>query len=249
MLIDAHSHFNDLKDPVNALERATKNRVEKVVSNSVDWKSNQQNHKISQELDCIHPCFGLHPKNCLEQTQSKNQKTIEWIQKQFEEKTKASIGETGLDFLRVENAFQRKIQEKWFEQQLEIAKQFQKPISIHCRQAIPRAIEIVTQKKIEKALFHWFDGTPTELETICSNGYLVSIGPSVLTQQKIQKIAQNVELDHLVLETDAPIQFNGKKAEPAWIRTVATKIAAIRSESFKKIAHSTTQNAIRFFEL
>jgi TatD DNase family protein len=247
LLIDAHCHFMDLKNPKEAVQNALQNGVIGIVSNGLDEKTNRLNQELAGQFPTIMACYGLHPKECLEQTEAKNKKTIEWTEKQFEAGDNANVGEIGLDFLLAKTIEQQKRQQFWFEKQLELAKRFEKAVSIHSRESLDKTIALVQKNGNEKALFHWFDGNEKELKTICENGFFVSIGPAVLTQKKIQTIAKQVSLENLLLETDSPVRFNGKPAEPAWIRMVGEKISELRQEPLETIAQETTKNAEQLF--
>lgn len=247
MLVDSHCHFMDLPNPKEALKQAAENGVQRIVSNGVDLESNLRNLEASNRFPPVFACVGLHPKECLEQTEAKNQKTIDWIQQQSEKNGIVGIGEIGLDFWIAKTAEQQKRQQRWFEKQLVLAAEFEKPVSIHARNAHSAAFNFVQKNGIQKALFHWFDGNENEWKTVCENGFFVSIGPAVFSQKKIQLLAQQVPLENLLLETDCPVSFNGKPSQPFWVRMVAQKIAEMRKEPFETVAEQTTQNAQQFF--
>lgn len=247
--VDAHCHFMDLPNPMEAIEKAVQKGVERIVSNGVDEKTNRRNQELHKQFPMVSVCYGLHPKECLEQTEAKNQKTVEWITRQLEEGDAANIGEIGLDFLLAKTTEQKNRQKKWFEKQLELAKRFDKAVTVHSRESLAETFKTVQQNGNQKALFHWFDGNEKELKAICENGFFVSIGPAVFSQKKIQWIAQEAPLENLLLETDCPVRFNGKTSEPSWIREVAEKIAELRGEPVETIAKKTTQNAEKLFNL
>jgi len=248
IFVDAHCHFMDLPNPGEAIEKAVQKGVERIVSNGIDQKTNLRNQELAERFPMVSVCYGLHPKECLEQTESKNQQAVEWIEKKLEEGDAANIGETGLDFLLAKTMKQRNRQQRWFEKQLEPAKRFDKAVSIHSREALAETFKTVQQTGNQRALFHWFDGNENELKAICESGFFVSIGPAVFSQKKIQAIAKAVPLENLLLETDSPVRFNGKASEPGWIRKVAEKIAELRQEPLEKIARKTTANAQKLFK-
>lgn len=246
MLADAHCHLQDLTAPEKALKNAEKNGVRLIVSNGVDLDSNQRLAELRPTIPSLVPFFGLHPANCLEQTSAKNRQTISWIEKRLKGNEPNGIGETGLDFLHAQTTRQKKRQQNWFEQQVELAQRFDKPLSIHTRQATTACLNILQKFDVQDVLFHWFCGSFAELQTVCENGFFVSVGPAVFSQKKIQEIAARVPMENLVLETDAPVPFNGKTSEPAWIPQVAQKIAHIRLESVETVAQKTFQNTVRW---
>ncbi len=248
VFVDAHCHFTDLANPKEAIESAVQKGVERIISNGIDEKTNLCNQELHEQFPLVLACYGLHPKECLEQTEAKNQQTVEWMEKQLEKGDHANIGEIGLDFLLAKTMEQRNRQKYWFEKQLELAKRFGKAVSVHSRESLAETVKTVQKTGNEKALFHWFDGNEKELQAICENGFFVSIGPAVFSQKKIRQIAERVPMESLLLETDAPVRFNGKNSEPSWIRKVAEKIAQIRQEPLETIAKKTTSNAQRLFE-
>ena len=96
-------------------------------------------------------------------------------------------------------------------------------------------------------LMHWFTNSVEEVKDAIDLGYFISVGPAVIQSIAVQKIVKEIPLSNLMLETDAPVSFQGKKSTSRWIEWVAEKIAEIQDESFKNVAETTTENAKNFF--
>ena len=69
----------------------------------------------------------------------------------------------------------------------------------------------------------------------------------------LDKAIENISLDHIILETDAPylapVPYRGKRNEPSYIFKVAEKISEIKNCSLEEVVRVTTENSIEIFNL
>ena len=238
--MDGHAHFFDVQNPVEALQKMKDTGVIGAVSCGVDGASNQKALLQQKRFPKILASIGLHPETVLLQPETKNRSGILQIKKNIS--NAAGIGEIGLDFKYAESPEKQKKQARWFEELLALASEFEKPVFVHSRRAVYESLLRLEQFEIKKALIHWFDGTPEQLDRIQKNGWKISVGPAVFSQKKIQRIAQSVSLDSPVLETDCPIPFGAVPSDPSWIPRVGERVAELRGEPVEKIAQKTLQN-------
>ncbi|MCX6731412.1 MAG: TatD family hydrolase, partial [Candidatus Parcubacteria bacterium] len=143
-------------------------------------------------------------------------------------------------------------QKDLFIKQIELAKELDKPLMIHCRNAHKEVIEIIKKSK-HYGNIHFFSGTWQEARQYFDLGFTVSFTGVITFTHDYDEIVKKSPLDKIMIETDAPfvapVPFRGKRNEPVYVKYVAERIAEIRGEQYKKIAQATTENALRFFKL
>jgi len=226
MLFDAHCHLNELENIEEKIKEAKKNDVKIIFSNSVDLNSSKENLELQEKFSEVKAFLGLHPSNLLSMNKAKQVKAIEFIKENIN--NAIGIGETGLDFKHADTKEKQLIQKKFFEKQIEIAIKENKLIQVHSRLARIECIELLEKFKAKKVLMHWFYGNKELIERILKNNWFISVGPSILTEKHIQEMIKLIPLENLLLETDAPVIFSGKKAEPKQIKEVAEKVIKIK---------------------
>ena len=135
-----------------------------------------------------------------------------------------------------------------------MAKKYKLPIVIHCREAFDEIFEILEEEKSVDlfGIFHCFSGTYEQaLQAISYNMKLGIGGVVTFKNGKIDQFINQIDLKHLVLETDspylAPIPFRGKRNESSYIVNVVDKLASIYGLSSEEIALKTTENSKAIF--
>jgi TatD DNase family protein len=254
MLIDTHAHLyaKAFKDDREAmLERARQQGVEQFLLPNIDQ------HSIAGmlELEAAHPgeCFammGLHPCSVKENYEEELAIVKEWLdQRDF-----LAVGEIGID-LYWDKTFIKE-QQTAFLQQLEWALVIDRPIVIHARDSIDMLIELVQEKQNGnlRGVFHCFTGDLIQARKIMDLGFYLGIG-GVLTYKNagLDKTLNNLPLDRIILETDAPylspVPYRGKRNESSYIHYVAAKLALIKELELAAVADITTANARQLFRL
>jgi len=158
------------------------------------------------------------------------------------------VGEIGLDYHWVKETEGREKEKENFLKLLELAKEYDKPVLIHSRNAERPALDIL-EKSGARAIMHCFSGSLQEAERAIGLGYLISIPTNVARSKQKQEFARKLPLESIVLETDAPYLAPEPKAvnEPANIVHSARTIAELRGIKFEEVASQTTKNAREFF--
>ena len=178
-----------------------------------------------------------------------------------------AIGETGLDFFRMDEGTDRveaqKKQEDVFRTHIAIAKRLHLPVVIHCRDALMRLAEIVAEEKQNgwdgRAVVHCFTGTWAEAEPLLNLGLHLSF-TGIITfppkkgsdpEQQVHRVIERMPMDRLMIETDAPyltpVPHRGEQNEPAYVRYVGEKIAEIRGLTVDAVSKQTIENTKNFF--
>ena len=166
-----------------------------------------------------------------------------------------AVGEIGLDYYR--DLSPRDKQQAVFREQIQLAKEYKLPITIHDRDAHGDSLEIIKEEQAGEygGILHCFSGS-WEMAKVCMKlGFHISLaGPVTFKNaRKLQEIALKIPLDFLLLETDcpylAPEPYRGKRNEPAYVAEVAKFIADLKNMELKELARITTSNAKIVFRL
>ena len=187
---------------------------------------------------------GLHPtytkENYLEE--------LAFVEKQLEERKFVAIGEIGID-LYWDKTFLT-AQQHSFRHQIGLAKKYKLPIVIHCRDAFDEVFEILEEQKSDDlfGIFHCFTGDFQQAQRAISLNMKLGIGGVVTFKNgKIDQYLNQIDLKHIVLETDspylAPVPFRGKRNESSYLVNVAQKLAELYGKSVQEIAKITTKNS------
>lgn len=252
-LIDTHTHVDSSsfdEDRKEVIERAFEAGVTKLINvgASDGYESILRSEMLADSYENIWFTSGLHPhdSNCdLE---------IEKIRKHALHKKSVAIGETGLDFYRDWSPKDK--QYEWFEAQIDLALEINKPLIIHSRETAEECFRVLKEKGAERVggVFHCFSESAEFAEKLFDINFIVSI-PGIITFKKatnIHEAVKKIPLEKMMLETDAPYlaptPFRGKRCEPAFIVNTAKAIAEIKGVSFEKVAEITTYKAIDFFK-
>ncbi len=250
--IDTHAHlyveqFDEDRPAV--IQRAKELNINRVYLPNID----QTTIDAMLDLEANHPdaCFammGVHPCSIKENYEEELNIAEEWLQK----RPFVAIGEIGID-LYWDKTFQKE-QEDAFRRQINWAKDLAIPFVIHSRDSLDLTIEIVKEEQDGslRGIFHCFGGSVEQAKRIVDLGFLMGIG-GVLTFKKagLDKTLEEVDLEHLVLETDAPYlaptPFRGKRNESAYIHQIAERLASVKETDIEKVANVTTSNALKLF--
>lgn len=253
MFIDTHTHlfveqFNEDREEV--VQRATDAGVEVMLLPNIDLESIPQMNELAAKYpnNCF-PMMGLHPGS----VDQNWKQTLQTIEKELFENKYIAVGEIGID-LYWSREFEE-AQKEVFRQQVLWAKELGKPIVIHAREAFDEIFEIIDELNDESltGIFHCFTGTLEQANHVINyGGFKMGLG-GVLTYKKsgLDKVIENVDLKHLVLETDSPYlpptPYRGKRNESSYLLHIAEKLADVQSITLKQVAEVTTQNAKEIF--
>ncbi|MVZ64079.1 TatD family hydrolase [Sphingobacterium humi] len=196
------------------------------------------------------PMLGLHPCS----VQEDYLEALASIKAAIAKHKIYAIGEIGIDLYWDKSTLA--IQQDAFAQQIEWAKEMGLPISIHCREAFDEVFEVLDQHKDERlfGVFHCFTGNVAQAQRAIALGFKLGIG-GVVTFKKagLDAVLKDIDLAHLVLETDAPylapVPFRGKENESSYLLYVAQKVADIYEKPLAEIAEVTTANSKALFSI
>ena len=248
MITDTHTHlyssqFNE--DQVETIQRAKDAGVSRFFIPAIDSSYTESMMKLEKDFpNDVFLMMGLHPTSVKENYLEELAHVKEWIDK----KDFYAIGEIGID-LYWDKTFLTQQQEA-FRTQIRWAKEKKLPIVIHCRDAFDEIFEVLEAEKADdlRGIFHCFTGTLEQARIAISYNMKLGIGGvATFKNGKIDKFLNEIDLKHIVLETDspylAPTPYRGKRNESAYITNVVDKLVDIYGLSFKEIAEITTQNS------
>ncbi|KYH41046.1 MAG: Mg-dependent DNase [Candidatus Bathyarchaeota archaeon B63] len=248
-LIDTHAHLEDVKDLAEAIRRAGEAGVKAIITMGSDSESNawalSESSDYQTENVRIYPALGIHPWSIRE---SKIEKDVEFIERNIHKAV--AVGEIGLDYWYrglSRNPQKKELQRTLFRRLLKIAKENGKPVSIHSRGAWMDCVEITAEMNVKKAVFHWFSGPEEALRKILENGYYISATPAAEYSKWQRAAIRSTPLENIILETDSPVSYRGEPAEPMHILRSLSAVAELKSESERRVAEKTTENARRIF--
>jgi TatD DNase family protein len=251
-ITDTHTHLYAEEfdiDRDEMIQRAINNGVTRFFIPAIDSNYIQKMYALESDYpENVFLMMGLHPTyvkdNYLDELQI--------VEQELASRKFFAIGEIGIDLYWDKTHL--KEQQIAFRRQIQLAKKYKLPIVIHCREAFDEIFEILESEKSEDlfGIFHCFSGTYEQaLQAISYNMKLGIGGVVTFKNGKIDQFINQIDLKHLVLETDspylAPIPFRGKRNESSYIVNVVDKLASLFGLSSEEIALKTTENSKAIF--
>ena len=253
ILTDTHTHlysdqFNEDIDTV--IQNSISKGITRLFLPNIDSESINGMMKLGEKYpeNCF-PMMGLHPTSVKENYKEELALVKEWMDKH----PFCAIGEIGID-LYWDKTFLAEQQEA-FRFQIELAKEYNLPFVIHCRDAFDEIFEILDELNDDKmrGIFHCFTGTIEQANHVINyGGFKIGIGGVITFKNSgLDKVVAQIDLEHLVLETDspylAPTPFRGKRNESTYLYTIAERVAEIKAVSIEQVAQITTENSKQVF--
>ncbi len=251
ILTDTHTHLyyeQDADKRTALMQRCFDNGVSRLFLPNVDIASVDKINELMQAYpEACFPMLGMHPCSVKGDWQTE----LEAI-KQSDVGTIYAIGEIGIDLYWDKTNLADQIQA--FKQQIAWAKSLKLPIVIHCREAFNEVFEVLEEEKDQllRGIFHCFTGNQEQAQRAIDLGFHLGIG-GVVTYKNggLDKFLQQIDLSHIVLETDSPylspVPHRGKPNESSYLVFVAQKVAEIYQTDVEKVAEITTANSKQIF--
>ncbi|WP_338375824.1 TatD family hydrolase [uncultured Flavobacterium sp.] len=252
ILTDTHTHlyssqFNE--DRKEVIQKAIDAGVSRFFIPSIDSSYTQKMYDLETQFpENIFLMMGLHPcyvkENYLEE--------LAHVETELEKRKFYAIGEIGIDLFWDKTTLD--IQKHAFKYQIQLAKKYNLGINIHCRDAFDEVFEVLESEKDDNlyGIFHCFTGNLEQAQLAISLGMKLGIGGvATFKNGKIDQFLNQIDLKHIVLETDspylAPVPYRGKRNESSYALLVAQKLAEIYNVSVEEIANITTENSKAIF--
>jgi TatD DNase family protein len=255
-LIDTHVHinFDAFEADLDAVrDRWRTNGVVQLVHSCVTPAEFTKTQELADRFPELFFSVGLHP---LDASLWHSDLDTQIRELASSDRRVVAIGETGLDFFKADD---HQWQIEVFRSQLQIARDLDLPVIIHCRDAAMMMRQVCQEFWSEfgqvRGVMHCWSGTPVETQWFLDLGFYISFSGVVTFKNatQIQDSAKLVPLERLLVETDcpflAPVPKRGKRNEPAFVAHVASYLAQLRGDSLDAIADVTTANARQLFRL
>lgn len=253
-ITDTHTHLYSEafdEDRHEMIYRARENGVSRFFIPAIDSTYTNAMLQLEKDFpDNIFLMMGLHPTHVKENYKEE----LENVKLMLEKRPFYAVGEIGIDLYWDKSTLE--IQKEAFRFQIQLAKKYNLPIVIHSRESFDEIFEVLEQEKGEDlyGIFHCFTGTLEQAHKALSYNMKLGIGGVVTFKNgKIDKFLNQIDLKHIVLETDAPylspVPYRGKRNESAYIINVINKLAELYALPSEKIAEITTINSKEVFKV
>ncbi|MBU0461173.1 MAG: TatD family hydrolase [Nanoarchaeota archaeon] len=256
LLIDVHCHLDHelfKKDIDDVIRRAKDAGVKKIITNGVNSETNRISLALAKKYDIVEAALGWYPQDALakevESGEYPLQKQLFTLDEEldFIKKQKfVALGEVGLDYQHATDIPQQK---KDFEKIIAFAEKVKKPLIVHSRKAETDVVEMLESLKAKKVVMHCFSGNFKLVKKIMDNGWSFSIPTNVVKSHHFQKIIAEVNISHLLTETDGPYlsPFPGRRNEPAFVLEAVRKIAEIKKLDMTEVENNLFMNYQNMF--
>jgi len=255
LFIDSHCHLDrlDLKDFNGDLDAVVDNarqaNVSKMLCVSVTLDQFPSMLEKTAKFDDVLVSCGTHPLN---QEDKVDQDKL--LQLSADERVVA-IGETGLDYFYAPDT--KLLQQDSFRKHIRVARELNKPIIIHTRDAVQDTLDIMREEGADQVggILHCFTETWDMAKQAIEMGFYISFSGIVTFRNAdaLREVAKQVPDDRFLIETDAPylapVPHRGKQNQPAFVVEVANHLASVRGQSVEQIAQLSTDNFKRLFNL
>lgn len=250
-MIDSHAHYDDEAfdgDREELLASVFESGIRKVINVGASMESCRTTLALSEAYESVYAAIGVHPSDTAQLTEA----DMEWLKEKSALKKVVAIGEIGLDYYWDEP--DREIQKKWFQRQLDLAKEVKLPVVIHSREAAADTIGILKEYDGDlTGVIHCYSYTKESAREFLEMGYSFGIG-GVLTFKNAKKLKEAVSyipMDRILLETDcpylAPEPNRGKRNSSLYIPYVVQVMAQLKGISEEQVIRITSENTERLF--
>ena len=254
IITDTHTHLYSEafdEDRHEMINRAIEQGVSRFFIPAIDSEHTESMFQLEKDFpDNVFLMTGLHPTHVKDNYKDE----LKHIEGLLKKRSFYAIGEIGIDLYWDKSTLE--IQQKAFKYQIQLAKKYKLPIVIHCREAFDEVFEVLESEKGDDlfGVFHCFTGTLEQAHQAISYNMKLGIGGVVTFKNgKIDKFLSEIDLKHIVLETDAPYlaptPHRGKRNESLYVLKVLEKLAYIYNRSEEDIAEVTTRNSKAIFKV
>jgi len=275
MFFDSHTHLNLVafdKDREEIIRKTLEQGIF-VINIGTCYETSKKAIEIAQQYENCWATVGLHPSHTIPMKIDKSELKIggkgdvseaEVFNKKFESLLKEpkviAIGECGLDYSYLKDFSEKdqmqykKMEEGEFRKQIQAAKKYNLPLSLHVRDLYEKALIILEEEKYKgKAVFHFFAGKMNQAQKILERGFYLGFSGIITYSEIMNDVIKNAPLEKILIETDAPyvvpIPYRSNRNEPIYVKEVAKKIAQIKKLPLKEIEEATFKNTLRLFRL
>lgn len=254
MIIDTHAHYDDEQfdiDREEILNSMKDNGIGWVVNVGADMKTSEHTLELTKQFPFVYGAVGVHPNSTMELDEEK----VERLRELARMPKIVAIGEIGLDYYWDEP--DRDTQRRWFDRQMELAREVKLPIIIHSRDAAKDTLDMMKAAHADdiSGVIHCFSYSVEMAREYLNMGFFLGIGGIVTFKngRKLKEVVEYAPMESLVLETDcpylAPEPNRGKRNSSLYLPNVVEEIARIKGIDTEQVIEITRQNAMRLYRL
>jgi TatD DNase family protein len=251
MLVDTHCHLHLLESPPEeVVAEAAAEGVGHLVDVGVDLASSRQAAANAARLPQVSATAGVHPHDADTLTAA----ALVELRRLLAAEQVVGVGETGLDY-HYDNS-PRDAQRAAFAAHVGLARELDKALVVHCREAFPDVLAILDGEGAPpRVVFHCFSGDEQVAARVVEAGWYVSFAGTVTFRNapQLRAACAVVPLDRLVLETDSPFlsphPFRGRPNRPGRVAVTARTVAEVHGVPLQQLAAATTAAAARALAL
>jgi TatD DNase family protein len=255
LLVDSHCHLDRLDYPnkhadiADAVAKATARGVSHLLCVSVTLEQFPGMLEKIAPFPQVFASCGVHPLD------QESPWSPELLRQLAAEPRVVAIGETGLDYFY--HPEHKLVQQQAFREHIRVARELNKPLIIHTRDAQQDTLSILKEEGAEAigGVLHCFTEDWAMAEAAMELGFYISISGIVTFRNadRLREVTRRLPADRLLIETDspylAPVPHRGLENEPAYVRDVAEYVAWLRNSTVEEIAALTSENFFRLFPL
>lgn len=257
MFVDSHCHIN-FKGLVDRLPQVLENMrahdVTHALCVSVDLETLPSVLEVASAYENVYASVGVHPDH-----EDAREPTVAELVELAEHPKVVAIGETGLDYYRLEGRSVADLewQRERFRTHIRAANTTMKPLIVHTRASADDTLRIMEEEQahVPGGVMHCFTEPWSVAERALAQNFYISLSGIVTFKSAtdVQDVARRVPLERLLIETDspylAPVPYRGKPNEPAYVSYVGRFIAKARDMAEADLGSATTQNFFRLFRI
>jgi TatD DNase family protein len=223
--------------------------VTNVISISNSLKEIPINKQLSLENESLYYTAGVHPHDAKSVNTLADLEIIRWY---LTDPKCVAVGECGLDYNRMFSPKEKQI--KIFKQQIEIARETNKPLYLHCRDAFDDFYSILKSSNYHNGLIHCFTGNKHQAELFIELGFSVGITGWLLDTRRnsdLYEAIKSIPIHSIVVETDAPWLSikKGRTSHPLDTGAIVNEIAKIKQIDAIKLGHQIHANTKKLFNI
>ena len=257
MLLDTHCHLDAVEfdpDRQQVIERAQTAGVKGILIPAVEVLNFDTVRSLAHGFPQGAYALGIHPMYVANAGETALTQLRNALNQHISDPRLIAVGEIGLDFFipEISTGVPREKQIRYFEAQLQIAREFNLPVLLHVRRSQDEILKYLRRIKVRGGIAHAFNGSFQQAQQYIDLGFALGMGGAMTYTRALQirRLAKEFSLDHLVLETDSPDiapewLTQTRRNEPAEIKGIAEVMANIRDISFNELIKQTGEAAMR----
>ena len=252
-LFDTHAHYNDTKliEKMVTPDLALEAGVTYILNAGIDLKSSRECLELAEKYPFCVAAVGIHPSDCGECGELSE--AMETLRLLAAHPKAVAIGEMELDYYW--DTMPRDVQKAWFAAQMDLARELEKPVVIHDREAHGDTFDMICRYPDIIGVMHSYSGSAEMAKEYLKRGWYISFSGVVTYKnaERVREMVKTIPVDRILVETDcpylSPVPMRGKMNHSGFLHYTAETVANELGMDHDEFARITTENAKRLFRL